>query len=110
MERFRCLVEMPINGLGSWCQHVVVLSDLQAATDAYRAAQQAVVDAEQALAARKAEVPLTRQRLAEAIAEAARNGVRQSVIVKITGYQRERIRTITRAAGIRPDGTEDEED
>lgn len=43
-----------------------------------------------------------RGRLADAIVTAARNGVRQSEIVRVTGYTRERVRQICRSAGIEP--------
>ncbi|WP_446218821.1 hypothetical protein [Micromonospora sp. IBHARD004] len=43
-----------------------------------------------------------RPRLAAAIVAAAKSGVRQSEIVKTTGYTRERVRQICRAAGIEP--------
>jgi multidrug resistance efflux pump len=77
-----------------------VLDDLEAATRAYREAQAAVDDAERNLAAVKAEVPVARGRLAEAIVRAARDGVRQTTIVKVTGYNRETVRRICRAAGV----------
>ncbi|MFK4037601.1 hypothetical protein ACI2LC_17565 [Nonomuraea wenchangensis] len=44
-----------------------------------------------------------RQKLADAIVAAARDGVRQVEIVKMTGYTRERVRQICRAAGIVPE-------
>lgn len=43
-----------------------------------------------------------RGRLADAIVTAAKGGVRQSEIVRVTGYTRERVRQICRAAGIEP--------
>lgn len=43
-----------------------------------------------------------RPQIADAIAEAARAGMRQADIVRITGYTRERVRQICRAAGIEP--------
>lgn len=43
-----------------------------------------------------------RPRLAAAIVEAAKQGVRQGEIVKVTGYTRERVRQICRAAGVEP--------
>ena len=42
---------------------------------------------------------IARERLATAIVEAARSGVRQVEIVRVTGYTRERVRQICRAAG-----------
>jgi hypothetical protein len=47
-------------------------------------------------------VDRAREALAEAIVEAARSGMRQVDIVKVTGYTRERVRQIVRAAGIEP--------
>lgn len=63
-------------------------SALQDAVEQHRRAQEAADDA--------------RQRLAAAIAEAARGGMRQVEIVKVTGYTRERVRQICRAAGVEP--------
>lgn len=77
-----------------------MLDHLEAATRAYREAQNAVGEAEDALVEAKAAVPVARAKLAEAIVEAARAGAKQRDIVAITGYNRERIRTIVRAAGI----------
>lgn len=77
-----------------------MLDDLRAAVDAYRAAQTAVDAAERAVTARRAEVPAARERLHAAIVAAARAGIRQRDIVAVTGYNRERVRTIVRAAGI----------
>lgn len=53
---------------------------------------------------RNAQVALAnaRTRLAAAIVAAARAGRRQSEIVRVTGYTRERVRQICRAAGIEP--------
>lgn len=59
------------------------------------AAQAAVRDAEQALQARRDE-------LAEAVADAIRNGVRPSAIVRKTGYSAESIRQMARSKGIDP--------
>lgn len=63
-------------------------SGLQHAVDAYRQARDAAEEA--------------RLQLAEAIAAEARAGTRQAEIVRITGYTRERIRQICRAAGVEP--------
>ena len=43
-----------------------------------------------------------RPRLAAAIAAAALKGVKQTDIVRVTGYTRERVRQICRAAGVEP--------
>lgn len=55
-------------------------SELEAATRAYRRAQKAVEK--------------RREELAAAVVKAAKDGVRQFEIVRITGYTRERIRQI----------------
>ena len=61
---------------------------LQGAIDAYRQAQGAAEDA--------------RRQLADAIVAEARAGTRQAEIVRVTGYTRERVRQICRAAGVEP--------
>lgn len=63
-------------------------SGLQQAVDAYRQARDAAEDA--------------RLQLAAAIAGSARAGTRQAEIVRVTGYTRERVRQICRAAGVEP--------
>ncbi|OLB78815.1 MAG: hypothetical protein AUI14_12110 [Actinobacteria bacterium 13_2_20CM_2_71_6] len=85
----------------------MVMGQLDAAAKAYRAAEVAVQRAEETATARlkaardaRAEA---RHRLAEAIVDAAREGTRQVDIIRITGYSRERVRTILRAAGVEPD-------
>lgn len=80
--------------------------------DAARAHREALAEedaAKEALAAARArraaageKVALTRQPLAEAIVQAARDGVRQVEIARTSGYNRERVRQICRAAGIEP--------
>lgn len=50
----------------------------------------------------KATFETARTRLAEAIVTAARSGVRQTDIVRATGYTRERVRQLCRDAGITP--------
>jgi hypothetical protein len=77
-----------------------MLDDLEAAMTAFREAQAAVVDAQEQLAEAKARVPDARARVAEAIVSAARAGVRQSDIARVTGYGREQVRRITRAGGV----------
>lgn len=77
-----------------------MLDDLDAAKRAYDAAQAAIEDAEQALIDARAGLPAARQRLHEAIVAAARAGVRQVDIAEHSGYRRERIRQICRAAGL----------
>lgn len=50
----------------------------------------------------KAALDKARPALAEAIVSAARGGTRQAEIVRITGYTREQVRRICRAAGVEP--------
>lgn len=64
------------------------MDELAAAAAAYRKA--------------KAAIDTARPRLAAAIIDAARNGRKQGEIVAATGYTRERIRQICRAAGVEP--------
>jgi DNA invertase Pin-like site-specific DNA recombinase len=70
------------------CASIGHVSRLKEAAAAYRSAKEALDKA--------------RPELAEAIAEAARAGVRQGEIVRATGYTREQVRRICRAAGIEP--------
>lgn len=51
----------------------------------------------------KATLNETRRRLAAAVVAAARAKRKQSEIVRITGYSRERVRQICRAAGLEPE-------
>ncbi len=76
---------------------------LEEAARAYRSAQNAVARAKKALAAGNEAVKVTRPALAEAIVDAARSGRKQGEIIKVTGYTRERVRQICRAAGIEPE-------
>jgi DNA invertase Pin-like site-specific DNA recombinase len=69
-----------------WNHHPV--TKLGDATRAYRRAKEALDKA--------------RPELAAAIVEAARSGMRQADIVRETGYTREQVRRICRAAGIEP--------
>lgn len=62
------------------------MTELESASLAYRKA--------------KAALDVARPRLAAAIADAARAGVKQAEIVRVTGYTREQVRRICRAAGI----------
>ncbi|WFE46298.1 hypothetical protein [Verrucosispora sp. WMMD1129] len=64
------------------------MTRLEQAAKAYRRAKEALDKA--------------RPELAEAIVEAAREGMRQAEIVRVTGYTREQVRRICRAAGIDP--------
>ena len=69
------------------CDHARV-TDLEDAAREYREARDALDSA--------------RPRLAEAIAAAARAGTKQAEIVRVSGYTREQVRRICRAAGIEP--------
>ncbi len=79
---------------------------LAEARAAFEAARAGVADAQdraaQVVADARAEVERRRAELAEAIVAAAARGVRQREIVRVTGYSRERIRQICRAAGVEP--------
>lgn len=79
-----------------------MLDDLEAAKRAFDAALKAVEDAQQQLADAREGVPVARDRLHAAIVRAARKGARQTDIAEVSGYRRERIRQILRAAGITP--------
>ncbi|MEW2383053.1 hypothetical protein AB0873_13345 [Micromonospora sp. NPDC047707] len=78
--------------------------DLAAAVRAYEEARAAVMDAqaraEQLVTNARNDVAEARSRLAEAIVDAARDGMRQVDIVRVTGYTRERVRQILRAGGV----------
>lgn len=80
---------------------------LEDAVKAYRAAETAVVRAESAAERRireaRDERAAARDRLHAAMVEAARGGMRQVEIIRITGYSRDRVRTILRAGGIEPE-------
>lgn len=77
---------------------------LENAVAKYRAADVAIQRAQEAAKARvqAARDAKTRARveLAEAIVEAARKGMRQVDIVRVTGYTRERVRQILREHGV----------
>jgi hypothetical protein len=83
-----------------------VLKDLERAAQAYADAQAAVVEAQQALADVRADVPGARQRLAEAIVAATLAGARQVDVMRVSGYSREQVRRILRAAGVESAGTQ----
>nr|WP_221382826.1 hypothetical protein [Actinoplanes polyasparticus] len=65
------------------------MTELEKAAEAYTAAKTAMDAA--------------RDVLADEIVKAARSGMRQSEIVKTTGYTRETVRRICRAAGVDSD-------
>jgi multidrug resistance efflux pump len=91
---------------GLW-EYRAVSDDLAAAVRAYDDARAAVTDvqteAERLVAEARAEVAQARTQLADAIVAAVRGGMRQRDVVAVTGYSRERIRQICRAAGVEPD-------
>ena len=76
---------------------------LDEAVRAYRDAQSAAAASEQRAAEDRAEVARMRDALAEAIVEAAKSGMRQVDIIRISGYSRERVRQILRAGGVEPE-------
>jgi hypothetical protein len=83
------------------------MTDLAAIAAAYRVAQDDVdaakVTARKVVAEAQENLAARRQALAEAIAEAARAGVRQREIIAATGLSREWVRQTLRAQGIGPD-------
>jgi hydrogenase maturation factor len=86
-----------------------VTDRLEIAAAAYREAiaeeaeaKAAMQEAQARRAAAGARVMQARAPLAEAIVEAARAGRRQVEIARVSGYNREHIRRICRAAGIEP--------
>jgi hypothetical protein len=80
------------------------VGQLEDAVKAYRAAERGVERVEAAAERRISEAREQRTRareaLAEAIVAARRAGVRPIELERITGYSRERIRTILRAGGV----------
>jgi hypothetical protein len=77
---------------------------LEVATTAYQAALRRRDDAHAELARARADVPVTRQRLARAIVAAYVNDyARVNDLARATGYGREQVRRILRAAGVDPD-------
>lgn len=77
-----------------------MLDDLEAATLAYADAQTAVTDAQRRVAEARDRVPEARERLAQAIVTATQAGARQVDVIRVTGYSREQVRRILRAAGV----------
>ncbi|WP_412748300.1 hypothetical protein [Krasilnikovia sp. M28-CT-15] len=77
-----------------------MLKDLETAAQAYADAQGAIAEAQQALSAARDDVRIARQGLADAIVAATLAGARQIDVMKVTGYSREQIRRILRAAGV----------
>lgn len=66
-------------------------------------AQASAAASAQRAAEDREKVTEARDQLAAAIVAAARDGMRQVDIVRVTGYTRERVRQILRAHGITPD-------
>lgn len=85
------------------CHSGHVARDLEAAVEAYRAAQQRVTDAKAETAAALAAVPDARARLAAAIVAEAHAGERVGDLARRTGYGREQVRRILRAGGVEAD-------
>lgn len=78
-------------------------TDLETAARAYADAQQAVADAQAEVVRLRDAVPVARQHLADAIVSATLGGMRQSEVVRLSGYSREQVRRILRAAGVESD-------
>ncbi|GGM30458.1 MULTISPECIES: helix-turn-helix domain-containing protein [Micromonospora] len=76
------------------------MSELEAASEAYRAARQRVQDGLAEVASARADVPKVRERLAAEIVSAYRDGRRVGEIARVTGYGREQVRRILRAGGV----------
>jgi len=89
--------------------HVIIagMGQLDDAAKAYRAAEAALARAEVAAAARIEKARqmrvAARERLHAAVVRAAQDGMAQKEIIRISGYSRERVRTILRAAGVEPE-------
>ena len=80
-----------------------VANRLADAVRAFHMAQATAAESASRAAEDRTKVALARDDLSAAIAEAARAGMRQIDIVRVTGYTRERVRQILRAHGIAPD-------
>jgi hypothetical protein len=83
------------------------MANLDDAARAYRTAADAVEATKEAndqrLRTAREKAEAARLALAEAMVEAARQGTRQTEIIKVTGYSREHVRTILRAGGVESD-------
>jgi len=83
------------------------MANLDDAARAYRAAVAAVEATKQAneqrLRTARDKAEAARLALAEAMIEAAQDGVKQTEIIKVSGYSREHVRTILRAGGVESD-------
>lgn len=88
------------------CQYGLV-DQLGEAVRAFKAAQAGVPRAEerakQLVADARAKVDQARAKLADAIVAEYGRGAKQIDLIQRTGYSRERVRQILRAAGIQPD-------
>ncbi|MFI7429625.1 hypothetical protein ACIBPB_21750 [Micromonospora sp. NPDC049836] len=80
-----------------------VANRLADAVRAFHMAQATAAASAQRAAEDREKVTEARDQLATAIVAAARDGMRQVDIVRVTGYTRERVRQILRAHGITPD-------
>lgn len=101
----------PQVGPHATCESGHVAGDLEAAAEAYQAARQRVDGAKAEVAAAQAALPEARQRLATAIVARYKAGGqpgRVSEIARVTGYGREQVRRILRAAGIERPGADEE--
>lgn len=83
------------------------MANLDDAARAYRAAAAAVEATreanEQRLRTAREKAEAARLVLAEAMVEAAQDGLKQTEIIRISGYSREHVRTILRAGGVESD-------
>lgn len=83
------------------------MGQLDDAVKAFRSAERALAraeaDAEARVKAAREQRTEARLRLAAAIVEARRAGVRPIDLEKVTGYSRERVRTILREGGVEAD-------
>ncbi|GAA1028033.1 hypothetical protein GCM10009557_11590 [Virgisporangium ochraceum] len=83
------------------------MADLRAAARAYREAEKGIESAKAAAEARiraaREKAEACRTDLHAAMVDAARAGMAQKEIIEVTGYSRERVRSILRAGGIEPD-------
>ncbi|GID27357.1 hypothetical protein [Paractinoplanes brasiliensis] len=77
-----------------------MLDDLEAAARAYHQAQEAVTEAQQRVTQAREAVPVARDRLAKEIVRATLAGARQVDVMAASGYSREQVRRILRAAGV----------
>ncbi|MHA4950590.1 hypothetical protein ACX27O_25005 [Micromonospora sp. SD19] len=80
-----------------------VANRLADAVRAFHMAQATAAASAQRAAEDREKITAARDQLAAAIVDAARDGMRQVDIVRVTGYTRERVRQILRAHNITPD-------